>query len=172
PWWSRGENRLAKIYLSFGATEAKPPEDADVIIDVTQTGRSLEQNNLKILDVVMTSTAMLIANKKAMLDKQKREKIYDILTLLKGVVDARERIHIFVNVKKENLDMLVKELPALKRPTISPLSEEGWFSVNTVIEKSQFLKILPTLRRLAQGLVVHYPRQILPLEDIAKDEGG
>ncbi|MEM3614767.1 MAG: ATP phosphoribosyltransferase, partial [Nitrososphaerales archaeon] len=69
-------------------------------------------------------------------------------------------------------DMLVKELPALKRPTISPLSEEGWFSVNTVIEKSQFLKILPTLRRLAQGLVVHYPRQILPLEDIAKDEGG
>lgn len=172
PWWRRGENKLATIYLSFGATEAKPPEDADVIIDVTQTGRSLEQNNLKILDVVMTSSAMLIANKRALLDKQKREKIYDILTLLKGVVDARERIHIFVNVKKENLEKLVRELPALKKPTISPLSEEGWFSVNTVIEKSQFLKLLPTLRKLAQGLVVHYPRQILPLEDIAKDEGG
>ncbi len=170
PWWRRGENRLATIYLSFGATEAKPPEDADVIIDVTQTGRSLEQNNLKILDVVMESSATLIANKNALLDKRRREKIFDILTLLKGVVDARERIHIFVNVKRENLEKLVKELPALKKPTISPLSEEGWFSVNTVIEKSQFLKILPTLRRLAQGLVVHYPRQILPLEDIAKGE--
>ena len=171
PWWRRGENKSATIYLSFGATEAKPPEDADAIIDVTQTGRSLEQNNLKILDIVMKSSAALIANKRALLDNQKREKIYDILTLLKGVVDARERLHIFVNVREENLERLVKELPALKRPTISPLSEKGWFSVNTVIEKNQFLKILPKLRRLAQGLVVHYPRQILPLEDIAKDEG-
>lgn len=170
PWWRRGENRSATIYLSFGATEAKPPEDADVIVDVTQTGRSLEQNNLKILDVVMKSSAALIANRSALLDGRKREKIYDILTLLKGVVDARERIHIFVNVKEENLEKLVKELPALKKPTVSPLSEEGWYSVNTVIEKSQFLKILPTLRRLAQGLVVHYPRQILPLEDIARGE--
>lgn len=171
PWWRRGENKWATIYLSFGATEAKPPEDADAIIDVTQTGRSLEQNNLKILDIVMKSSAALIANKKALLDNVKREKIYDILTLLKGVVDARERLHIFVNVREENLEKLVRELPALKRPTISPLSEKGWFSVNTVIEKNQFLKILPKLRRLAQGLVVHYPRQILPLEDIARDEG-
>ncbi len=171
PWWKKGANSKAMIFLSFGATEAKPPEDADVIIDVTQTGRSLEQNNLKVIDVVMKSSALLIANKGALEDADKREKIYDILTLLKGVVDARERLHIFVNVRQENLERLVEELPALRRPTISPLSEEGWYSVNTVIEKHQFLKILPKLRRLAQGLVVHYPRQILPLEDIARDEG-
>jgi len=110
---------------------------------------------------------MVPANRSALADTKKREKILDILTLIKGVIDAEKKLHIFVNVKKENLPKLIRALPALKRPTISPLSEEGWFSVNTVIEKVEFLKILPTLRRLAQGLVVHHPKQILPLEEIA-----
>jgi ATP phosphoribosyltransferase len=172
PWWKRGTNSKARIYLSFGSTEAKPPEDADAIIDVTQTGRSLEQNNLQVLDTVMHSSAVLIANRRSLADSNKKEKLYDILTLLKGVVDAQQRLHIFVNVNQKNLKKLIKELPALKRPTISPLAEEGWFSINTIVERRQFLKLLPKLRKLAQGLVVHYPRQILPLEDIAKNEKG
>lgn len=170
PWWKIGENKWVSIFLSFGATEAKPPENADAIIEVVETGTTLEQNNLKIIETISESTAILIANKKSLHNPEKREKIYDVLALLKGVVDGRKKLHIFVNVKEENLKALVKELPALKRPTISPLSEKGWYSINTVIDRKSFLEILPTLRKLAQGLVVHVPRQILSLEEIFKGE--
>ncbi|MCS7141328.1 MAG: ATP phosphoribosyltransferase [Candidatus Nitrosocaldus sp.] len=172
PWWSKGSNRRVQIILSFGATEAKPPEDTDAIIDITETGTTLEQNNLKPIESIMESTAVLIANRDSLKDARKREKIYDVLTLLKGVVDSRKKLHIFANVRAENLQELLRSLPALKRPTVSPLSEEGWYAVNTVIGKDEFVKILPTLRRLAQGLVVHEPRQILALEEIRRDEGN
>lgn len=166
PWWRKGENRNATIYLSFGATEAKPPEDADLILEVTETGTSLEQNDLKVIDTVLESTAQLIANKQALADPWKSEKIYDVLTLLKGVVEAQKRLHIFVNVKEENLQELLSRLPALRKPSITPLSTKGWYAINTVVEKEQLLKLLPTLRRLAQGLVVHEPQQVLSLEEL------
>ncbi len=166
PWWKKGKNDKVTLFLSFGATEAKPPENADAIIDVAETGTTLEQNDLKPVETVMESTAILIANKKALKDPAKQEKIYDVLTLLRGVVDGRKKLHIFVNVNKKNLDSLLKSLPALKRPTVSPLSDKNWFSVNTVIERDRFLEILPTLRKLAQGLVVYEPRQVLPLDKI------
>lgn len=168
PWWRKGSNPRVTIYLSFGATEAKPPEEADMIIDITETGTTLEQNNLKIIEKILESSAILIANREAMKDRWKCEKIYDILTLLKGVLDGEKKLHIFVNVKKENLNELLKRLPALKKPTVSPLSQKGWYSVNTVIDKREFQMLLPILRRLAQGLVVHEPQQILSLEDIVK----
>lgn len=167
PWWRKGENSKASIYLSFGATEAKPPEDADLILEVTETGTSLEQNDLKIVDNVLVSTAQLIANKEAIADPWKREKIYDVLTVLKGAVAAQKRLHIFVNVSEENLQELLNSLPALRQPTISPLSRKGWFAINTVIEKTQLPQLLPTLRRLAQGLVVHEPQSVLALDQIA-----
>ena len=170
PWWRRGENQKVSIYLSFGATEAKPPEDADAIVEVAETGASLEQNDLKVIETLMESTAVLIGNKDSIGDESKREKIYDILTLLKGVVDGRKKLHIFVNVSKDNLSELLKMLPALKGPTVSPLSDKNWYSVNTVIEKERFLQLIPTLRKLAQGLVVYEPRQVLPLEEIASGE--
>lgn len=170
PWWRKGTNDKVQLILSFGATEAKPPEDTDAIIDVTETGTTLDQNNLKIIETVMESTAVLVANKNSLQDAKKKEKIYDIVTLLKGVVEGRKNLHIFVNVRKENLDQLLKSLPALKRPTISALSEEGWYGVNTVISKDEFVRIIPTMRKLAQGLVVHEPRGILPLEEISNQE--
>jgi ATP phosphoribosyltransferase len=172
PWWRKGDNPRAKIFLSFGATEAKPPEDSDCIIDVTETGSTIEANNLRIIETVMTSSAVLIANKKALDDPQKKEKICDIMTLLKGVVDGAKRIHIFVNVKKANLKKLLTDLPALKNPTISPLADENWVSVNTIIEKDHLIELLPKIRRLAQGIVVYEPRQVLALEELKpKDEG-
>ncbi len=170
PWWKKGKNSRVILYLSFGATEAKPPENADAIIDVMETGESLEQNNLKPIEVLMESTAILIANKNSLRDPEKREKIYDILTLLRGVVDGRKKLHIFVNVHKDNLSNLLRSLPALKKPTVAPLSDKNWYSVNTVIDKNQFLEILPALRKLAQGLVVYEPRQVLPLEEITSSE--
>jgi ATP phosphoribosyltransferase len=170
PWWRKGSNPRVSIYLSFGATEAKPPEDTDAILDLTETGTTLERNNLRIIETVLESSSVLIANKASLADRNKREKIFDIVTLLKGVIDSDKKIHVFVNVKRENLDKLLKQLPALKRPTISPLSDEGWFSVNTIIDNSELLQLLPTLRKLAQGLVVHEPKQILPLEEVSRDE--
>jgi len=170
PWWKKGENPRAKIFLSFGATEAKPPENSDCIIDVTETGSTIEANNLKIIGTVITSSAVLIANKKSMDDPIKKEKICDIMTLLKGVVDGSKRIHIFVNVKRANLQKLLTDLPALKNPTISPLANEDWVSVNTIIEKDLLIELLPKIRKLAQGIVVYEPRQVLALEEIIKKD--
>ncbi|MEO9320175.1 MAG: ATP phosphoribosyltransferase [Nitrososphaera sp.] len=169
PWLRVGSNSKVEVFLSFGATEAKPPEDVDAIFDITETGTTLFQNNLKIIETVAESTAVLVANKKSLKDPTKREKIADMIALLRGVVEGRKKLHVFVNVKKENLSKLLEALPALKRPTVSPLSEEGWFGVNTVIDKTEFIRIVPKLRKLAQGLVVLEPRQILPLEEINLD---
>jgi ATP phosphoribosyltransferase len=166
PWMRIGENKMVEIFLSFGATEAKPPEDVDAICDITETGTTLVQNNLKLIATLGNSSAQLIANKRSLEDKVKAEKIADIMALIKGVVEARKKLHIFVNVKEENLQKLLDSLPALKRPTISKLSEEGWFGVNTVIDKNEYIKIVPKLREIAQGLVVMQPKQILPLEEL------
>jgi ATP phosphoribosyltransferase len=172
PWWKKGDNSRAKIFLSFGATEAKPPENCDCIMDVTETGTTIEANNLRIIEIVMKSNAILIANKKSLEDPEKREKIYDIVALLKGVVDGSKRIHIFVNVEKANLEKLLTELPALKNPTISPLANGEWVSVNTVVEKDCLIELLPKIRKIAQGLVVYEPRQVLALDEIARRNEG
>ena len=169
PWKTWGDNDKIKIFLSFGATEAKPPEEVDVIIDNTQTGSTIRANNLKIVDVIDTSTAVLIANKNALNDEWKREKIKDLKVLLMGVIEASKKLHIFMNVREDNLKKILDQLPALKRPTISKLAGDdsnGWCAINTIIKKEDFLSLIPLLRKFAQGLVVHEPRQILPLEKI------
>ena len=168
PWWRKGDNPKAAVYLSFGATEAKPPEIVDMIVDVTETGTTLEQNNLKQIGTLMRSTARLVANKDAAKDPWKREKIYDLKIMLRGVVEAQKQLHIFVNVKEKNLEKLLLQLGALKRPTVSPLSEKGWFAVNSVISKKDLHSMLPTLKKLAQGLVIHEPQNILSLEEFGK----
>lgn len=170
PWLRLGTNKNVQIHLSFGATEAKPPEDVDAILDVTETGTTLKQNKLKIADKVLESSAHLIANKNSLKEPIKREKIFDIITLLRGAVRGRKYLHIYLNVEEKNLEKLLRQIPSLKKPTISPLSEKGWFGVNTVIQKSEFHKLIPKLRKIAQGLVVHEPRQILELEEIKRDE--
>lgn len=170
PWIRLGTNKNVQIHLSFGATEAKPPDDVDAIMDVTETGTTLKQNKLKIADEVLSSTAHLIANRQALKDPKKREKIYDIVTLMRGAVHGRKYLHVYLNVEARNLKRLLSQMPSLKRPTVSPLSEDGWYGVNTVIKKDEFHKLIPKLRKIAQGLVVHEPRQILELEEIKRDE--
>lgn len=170
PWLRIGQNKNVQIFLSFGATEAKPPEDVDAIFDITETGTTLAQNNLKIIDTVMESTAVFVANKNSLKDSKKKEKIADMIALLKGVVEGRKKLHIFLNVEEKNLTNLLENMPALKKPTISPLSEKGWYGVNTIIDKNEFIKIVPIMRKMAQGLVVMETRQILPLDKINIDE--
>ena len=111
-----------------------------------------------------------MANKSALENPEKKEKIYDILTLLKGVVDGSKRIHIFVNVKKTNLLKLLAELPALRNPTVARLADENWCSVNTIVEKDCLITLLPKIRKLAQGIVVYEPRPVLALDEISRRE--
>ena len=170
PWVRLGSNKAVQVHLSFGATEAKPPEDVDAIIDVTETGTTLRQNKLRIADEILTSSARLIANRGALLDRGKREKIFDIVTLLRGAVTGAKFLHVYLNVEEGNLERLLAAIPSLKRPTVSRLAEPGWYGVNTVVKKSEFHRLIPRLRRVAQGLVVHEPRQILELEDVKRDE--
>jgi ATP phosphoribosyltransferase len=167
PWQRWGTNERVQIFLSFGATEAKPPEEVDGIIDNTETGSTITANNLKIVEVVDKSTARLLANKNALKDPWKREKISDIKVLLAGAIIARKKIHLFMNAREENVNEIIAILPALKKPTISKLAgqdAEGWVALNTIIDKSEFLPLIPKLKKLAQGIVVHEVRQVLPME--------
>ncbi len=166
PWQTWGSNKDVKIFLSFGATEAKPPDEVDAIIDNTETGSTIRANKLKIIEEVDKSSAILVANKTSMKDEWKREKIMDIAMLCRGVIEAQNKLHIFINVHERNLKKVLDVLPSLKGPTVSKLmgKEEGWYGVNTIISQNSFLKIIAQLRKLAQGLVVQTPRQILPLE--------
>jgi ATP phosphoribosyltransferase len=118
----------------------------------------------------MESTAVFIANKDSLKDPIKKEKISDMIVLLRGIVEARKKLHIFVNVNKENLEKLLKILPSLKGPTVSNLSEEGWYSVNTIINKQDYIMLIPHIRKIAQGLVTLEPSQILSLENIIIDD--
>jgi ATP phosphoribosyltransferase len=170
PWFRMGNNKNVEIFSLFGATEAKPPEDVEAIFDITETGTTLIQNNLKIIDQVMESTAVFIANKDSLKDPVKREKISDMIVLLRGVVEARKKLHIFVNVNKENLDELLNILPSLKGPTVSNLSKEGWYGVNTIINKQDYIRLIPNIRKIAQGLVTLEPSQILSLDNIIMDD--
>jgi ATP phosphoribosyltransferase len=166
PWQQWGENEMVKIFLSFGATEAKPPEEVDCIFDNTSTGSTIKANNLRIVETIDRSTAYLLASPAAMKDEFKREKISDIKLLLKGVINARQKYHVFMNCLEENLPKLCEILPALKRPTIGQLyNAPGWVAINTIIDKSDFLPLIPKLKKLAQGLVVLNPRQVIELEE-------
>lgn len=166
PWQKWGENDMVKIFLSFGATEAKPPEEVDCIFDNTSTGTTIKENHLRIVETVSTSTALLLASKIAMNDEFKREKINDIALLMKGVIAARQKFHVFMNCLEENVGKICGVLPALKSPTISPLyGKQGWVAIDTVIDRKDFLPLVPKLRKLAQGLVVTTPRQVMEIID-------
>ena len=119
-----------------------------------------------MIETLAESSAFLFAAEKSMNDQWKKEKIKDVTMLLKSVVNAREKIHIFVNVQEKNLSKLLEKLPALKKPTVSKLAgTEDWYSLNTVIPREYFITIVPLLRKYAQGLVIHVPRQVLPLDE-------
>ncbi len=164
PWIHFGKNKNVQIHLSFGATEAKPPDDVDIIVDVTETGTTMEKNGLKIIHTILESSAHVIVNKQSLSDNLKYEKISDMLTLMKGAVNSNKYLHIYLNIHKKNLGKLLDKLPSLKKPTICNLSEQDWYSVNTIIPKDDLHKLIPIIRKVAQGLVIHEPKQILELE--------
>ncbi|MBI4480135.1 MAG: ATP phosphoribosyltransferase [Acidobacteria bacterium] len=147
----------AKVEFSWGATEVKPPLLADAIVEVTETGSSLRANKLKIIDTVLESNTVLIANQAAWDDTWKKEKLSNIQMLLEGAMLAHGRVGLMLNVHKDSLRAVLDALPALKRPTISELSEAGWVAVNTILEEKLVRVIIPKLKQAGAQGIVEYP---------------
>lgn len=147
----------ARTEFSWGATEVKVPQLADAIVEVTETGSSLRANHLRIVDTVLESSTVCIANRSAMQDEWKREKAGNLILMLQGAIAAASKVGLMLNVREDDLLGVLAVLPALKRPTISPLSDAQWVAVNTIVEESVVRQILPKLKAAnAQG-IVEYP---------------
>jgi len=151
------KNVRAKVEFSWGATEVKPPELADAIVEVTETGSSLRANKLRILDTVLESNTQLIANIDAWANADKRRKLEDMRMLLEGAMNALGKVGLMLNVRKDDLTSVLNVLPALKNPTISQLSDEAWVAVNTILDETTVRDIIPRLKGAGAQGIVEYP---------------
>lgn len=146
-----------RIFLSYGATEAKVPEIVDAIVDLTETGSTLRRNGMEIVDVLLESRTQLIANKAAYDVESKRKAIDELVILLYGAVDARGRVLVKLNVEEAHLQDIVDLLPAMRAPTVSQLAETGFYAVETVVEKSKINILIPQLKALGASDIVELP---------------
>jgi ATP phosphoribosyltransferase len=146
-----------KVEFSWGATEVKPPMLADAIVEVTETGSSLRANRLRIIDTLMESNTQLIANKTALADPWKKQKLDNIALLLKAAIEAQGKVGIMLNVRRADLDTILGLLPALQRPTVSSLSDPEWVAVNTIIEERTVRDLIPKVKAAGGQGIVEYP---------------
>ncbi len=147
----------AIVEFSWGATEAKCPDLADAIIELTETGSSLRANNLEIIDTIMESNTIFIANEETINDSWKKKKIDNILMLLEGALNAQTLVGLKMNVQKNRLDEVLGVLPALKNPTIAALSDANWVDVDTILEEKTVRDIIPKLKAAGAEGIVEYP---------------
>ena len=146
-----------EVFFSYGATEAKVPEMMDALVDLTETGSTLRHNGLKIIDTILTSTTRLVANKDSWADPVKRREIEEIRTLLLGVIEARGRVLLSMNVAAGKLDDVVAVLPAMKRPTVNPLYGSEDFEVTTVADKCTVNTLIPALKAAGAEDILEIP---------------
>jgi ATP phosphoribosyltransferase len=146
-----------EIYLSYGATEAKVPEIVDAIVDLTETGSTLRRHGMEIIEVLLESRTQLIANDSAYADPEKRRAIDELTLLLRGAVSARGRVLVKLNVDDANLKEIVELLPAMRAPTVSPLAQEGYYAVETIVQKSEINVLIPQLKALGAEDIVELP---------------
>ncbi len=147
----------AKVEFSWGATEVKPPVLADAIVEVTETGSSLRANKLRIIETVLESNTQLIANRAAWDRTWTRQKLEDLKLLLDGAIAALGKVGLMLNVHRDNLETVLGVLPALKRPTVSHLSDGEWLAVNTILDESTVRTIIPRLKQAGGEGIVEYP---------------
>jgi ATP phosphoribosyltransferase len=147
----------AQILLSYGATEAKIPEIADAVVEITETGRALKAAGLRIVDTLLVSFTELVANPVAYQDSDKRHAMEQIQTLLQGTLEARGRVLVKLNVGADDLDAVIALLPALKSPTVSKLFGESGFAVETVVPKSDINRLIPALKDHGATGIIELP---------------
>jgi ATP phosphoribosyltransferase len=153
----------AKVEYSWGATEVKVPEFADAIVDITETGSSLRAHNLRILDTVLETNVKLIAHPAAWNDPWKRQKIENLTVLLLGALSAQEKVGLKMNVAAENLEAVLKLLPAMKEPTVSSLIGGAWHAVETVTDEKRVRDLIPELKRAGAQDIIEYPlNKVIP----------
>ena len=145
----------AKIEFSWGSTEAKAGL-VDAIVELTETGSSLKSNRLRIVTEILSSTPRFIANKAAWADDWKRQKIENIVLLLRGALTAKKKVGLKMNAPTKSLDEIVKLLPALHTPTVSPLADENWFAVETVLDEAAARELIPELKRAGAEGIIEY----------------
>jgi len=147
----------ADVEFSWGATEVKPPELADAIVEVTETGSSLRANKLRIVETVLESNTQLIANLESWKDTEKQHKLQDLAMLLESAMSALGKVGLMLNVRKSDLTAVLDELPALRKPTVSTLSDDDWLAVNTIVDESTVRVIIPRLKKAGAQGIVEYP---------------
>ncbi|MGH9575373.1 MAG: ATP phosphoribosyltransferase [Candidatus Acidiferrales bacterium] len=147
----------ARVEFSWGATEVKVPQLADAIVEVTETGSSLRANHLRVVDTLMESMTVFIANRNALQNAWKREKIGNLMLLLDGAIKAYNRVGLMLNVRKGDLDNVLAALPALRNPTVAQLSDPEWVAINTIIEEKTARQIIPKLKAARAEGIVEYP---------------
>jgi len=153
----------ARVEFSHGATEVKPPELADAIVDVTETGSSLRAHNLRIVDTVSESVTQLVANRAAWADPEKRRKLESIALLMQGAIRAQEMVGLKMNVPPEAKTAVLGHLEALASPTLSPLAKEGWSAIEVIIAESSVRRLVPELRRAGATGIIEYPlNKVIP----------
>jgi ATP phosphoribosyltransferase len=147
----------AEVEFSWGATEVKAHELVDAIVEITETGSSLRANKLRIVDTLLSSTPRLIANHASWKEGWKKRKIETLALLLKGALEAEAKVGLKMNVARQNLQQLLKALPALRNPTISNLSQEGWVAVETIIDEHVVREMIPALKAAGAEGIIEYP---------------
>ena len=161
--WVEKKGINATVLHTYGATEVFPPEDADLIIDNTSTGSTLRANGLQIIDEIMTSSTRLYASAEAMADPYRKEQLEHLTLLLDAVLRARGRVMMDLNVPKDKLDGVLEILPSMRQPSVSPLSEDGWFSVRSAVPRKELALIVPKLKsRGATDIVTTSAEQLIP----------
>jgi ATP phosphoribosyltransferase len=151
------KNIPVNVEFSWGATEVKVPDLVDAIVDITETGNSIRANKLRIIDTLLETNTKLIANKEAWANPAKRKKIETIAMMLQGALDAESKVGLKLNLPKASLEAMVKTLPSLRNPTISPLSNVDWIALETIIDEKVVREIVPQLKALGAEGIVEYP---------------
>jgi ATP phosphoribosyltransferase len=153
----------ADVDFSWGATEVKPPHLADAIVELTETGSSLRANNLRIVETILQSSTRFISNRKAWQNRWKQQKMENLVMLLKGALAAEEKVGMKMNVKQTDLKRLLSILPAMHSPTISALSDKGWYDLDVVIDERQVRELIPKLKKAgASGIVEYRLNKVIP----------
>jgi ATP phosphoribosyltransferase len=147
----------AQVEFSWGATEVKPPDLADAIVDVTETGASLRENDMRIVETILESNTKLIANPQSWDDPEKRRKLEQIAMLLKGAILAEDKVGLFMNVPKGKLPAVIEILPAMNKPTVSALTDDGWVDLMVIVGERQARDLIPELRRRGAEGIVEFP---------------
>lgn len=154
--WLEQQKINSLVVRTYGATEVFPPDDSDMIIDNTSTGRTLIENGLRIVDTIMTSSTRMFASKQAMENPEKKKKILELKMLFEAVLDARDRVMLEMNVVKSQFEGLVKGLPSMRSPTVAPLYGDDGYAIKIAVKRSEVPTLLPKLKELGATDILEY----------------